>query len=131
MTFSPHIGPDLFELVDALDDGEKGRAQIWRELGVELRARGLFQPSYESVRRIVNVVRELRTLAYSKLKRALVLSAEYLWNLRDRKGIVLDIFDGNDIERRRERYRWKSATPRAGASAARSPSETASRRAAP
>jgi hypothetical protein len=104
VTFSPHIGPDVFELIDKLDDGDKGRAQIWREVGTELRARGLMQPSYESVRQIVNVVRELRRLAYSKAKRALVLTAEYLWNLRDRKGIILDIFDGADIERRREQY---------------------------
>ena len=107
MTFSPHIGPDLFELVDQLDDGRRPRAEIWREAGKALRDRGLFQPSYERVRQIVNVVRELRKLEFSKLKRAIVLTAEYLWNLRDRKGILLDAYDGADIERNRERYRWK------------------------
>lgn len=109
MTFSPHIGPDVFELIDKLDDGEKARAQIWRELGVELRARGLLQPSYERVRQIVNVVRELRKLAYSKMKRAIVLTAEYLWNLRARSSIVDDLWTGADIERDRERYRWKGS----------------------
>ena len=107
MTFAPHIGPRIFELIDQLDDGKKPRAQIWRELGALLRAEGRLQPSYESIRQIVNTVRELRRLAYSKLKRAVVLTAEYLWNLRDRKGILLDVLDGADIERRRERYRWR------------------------
>lgn len=107
MTFSPHIGPDLFELIDKLDDGKRPRAEIWREAGKELRARGRLQPSYESVRQIVNAVRELRPAGYSKLKRAVVLTAEYLWNLRDRRGIILDIIDGADIERCRERYQWR------------------------
>jgi hypothetical protein len=107
VTFSPHIGPDLFELVDKLDDGKRPRAEIWREAGAELRRRGLLQPSYESVRQIVNVVREMRRHAYSKLKRAIVLTAEYLWNTRDRKEILLDVYDGADIERRREHYKWR------------------------
>jgi hypothetical protein len=107
VTFAPHIGPRIFQLIDQLDDGKKPRAQIWRELGALLRAEGRLQPSYESIRRIVNTVRALRALAYSKVKRALVLSAEYLWNLRDRKGILLDVLDGADIDRRRERYKWK------------------------
>ena len=130
MTFAPHIGPRLFALIDELDDGERPRAEIWREAGAAMRTEGLLQPSYESVRQIVNAVRELRRLAYSKLKRAVILTAEYLWNARDRKGILLDVYDGADIERDRERYQRRPRT-RAGASTARSPSETASRRAAP
>jgi hypothetical protein len=99
VTFSPHIGPDLFELVDQLDDGKRPRAEIWREAGSELRRRGLLQPSYESVRRIVNLVRELRQVAYSKLKRAVVLTAEYVWSTRNRTKILRDVFDGADTER--------------------------------
>ena len=104
MEFSPAICRQTLALIDELDDGAKGYATIWRELGHVARGRGLFQPSYESVRRIVHVVRARRKLEYSRLKRAAVLTAEFLWNTRNRKGILLDAFDGADIERRRERY---------------------------
>jgi hypothetical protein len=107
MTFSPAILPVVFELIDELDDEKKGIAAIWRELGAALRERGYFQPSYESVRRIVNAVREARREAYSKLKRAIVLTAEYLWNTRARSSIVNDVWTGADIERRRDEYRWR------------------------
>lgn len=107
MTFAPHLHPRVFELIDELDDGEKGRAQIWRELGAALRAEGRLQPSYETVRQIVNAVREARRLAYSKLKRAITLTAEFLWNTRARMSIVNDVWSGADIERRRDEYRWR------------------------
>jgi hypothetical protein len=102
--FAPAIRPQLFELMGELDDGERPIAEVWRELGYLARARKLLQPSYESVRRAVHGLRELRRLQYSRLKRAAILSAEFLWNTRDRKGIVLDAWDGRDVERRRERY---------------------------
>jgi hypothetical protein len=104
MQFSPAIRPQLHALIDELDDGEHGIAEIWRELGYLARARRLLQPSYESVRRIVHDLREQRRLAYSRAKRAAILTAEFLWNTRNRKGIVLDIADGADIERRRAQY---------------------------
>jgi len=113
MHFSPAVRPQLLVLIDRLDDDTRGIAAIWRELGRAARARGLLQPSYETVRRLVHAQRERRRLAVSQLKRAAILAAEFLWNTRDRKGIVLDVFDGADIERRRDLYR--RATPRGGA----------------
>ena len=121
MKFAPAIRPQLFALMDELDDGARPIAEVWRELGHLARARRLLQPSYESVRRAVHDLREQRRLQYSRLKRAAVLSAEFLWNTRDRKGIVLDVWDGADIDRRRERYQRRPRgdrprpTPRAGA----------------
>jgi hypothetical protein len=117
MHFSPAIRPQLLDLIEKLDDDTRGIASIWRELGQAARARGLYQPSYESVRRLVHLCRERRRLAISHLKRGAILTAEFLWNTRSRKGILLDALDGADIERRRERYqrRPRGPTPRAGA----------------
>jgi hypothetical protein len=111
MQFSPAVRPQLLVLIDALDDDTRGIAAIWRELGHAARARGLFQPSYETVRRLVHRQRTLR-LAYAQLRRAAML-AEFLWNTRGRKGTMLEAFDGADIARRRNLYR--RATPRGGA----------------
>ena len=117
MHFAPALRPQLLDLIDELDDDKRGIASIWRELGHRARALQLLQPSYETVRRLVHAQRERRRLAYSQLKRAATLTAEFLWNTRDRKGILLDAFDGADIERRRERYqrRPRGPTPRADA----------------
>ena len=108
MTFAPAIRPQLLSLIETLDDDTRGIASIWRELGHIARSRGLFQPSYESVRRIVHVQRAVRRLTYSQGKRAAILAAEFLWNTRNRKGILLDVLDGADIERRRERYQRRA-----------------------
>jgi hypothetical protein len=118
MDFAPAIRPELLAIVGELDDGTRGIASIWRELGRRARARGLCQPSYESVRRLVHAQRERAALAYSSLKRAAILTAEFLWNTRDRKGILLDAYDGADVDRRRERYQRRPRgrpRPRAGA----------------
>jgi hypothetical protein len=115
MDFAPAIRPQLVALVGELDDGTRGIASIWRELGRRARSQSLYQPSYESVRQLVHLHREAARLAYSRAKRAAILTAEFLWNTRDRKGIVLDIHDGADIERRRERYRRGRTRPPAGA----------------
>jgi hypothetical protein len=107
MTFAPAILPALLALADELDDGSRSIAEVWRELGVAARAQRLFQPSYESVRRLVHTIRARRRETYSRVVRALVLTAEYLLNTRPRASIVDDVWSGADIERRRERYRWK------------------------
>jgi hypothetical protein len=128
MRFAPAIEPAIIRLVDELDDGAEGIAAIWREVGHCARRQQRLQPSYESVRRLVHAQRTWRRLVYSRAIRAAILTTEFLWNTRNRKAILLDVFDGADIERRRELYRPR---PRAPASAARSPSGTASPRAAP
>jgi hypothetical protein len=122
MQFAPAVDPTLIRLTDELDDGSEVIAAIWRELGHRARALGLLQPSYETVRRLVHVQRAWRRLLDLRLKRAAILAAEFLLNTRNCKAILLDSFDGADIERRR-----RAARSRAPASAARSPSETASR----
>jgi hypothetical protein len=114
MDFAPAIRPQLLEVIAEIDDGKRGIASIWRELGSIARTRRLFQPSYESVRRIVHAQREAASLQYSRAKRAAILTAEFLWNTRDRKGIVLDAVDGNDIDRRVDMYR-KRTRPRGDA----------------
>jgi hypothetical protein len=126
MHFAPAIHPALIRLADELDDGTEVIAAIWRELGRRARRQQLLQPSYESVRKIVHTHRLWRRLEYSRLRRATILTAEFLWNTRNRKAILLDALDGADVARRRELYR--AARARAPASAARSPSETASPR---
>ena len=121
MTFSPAIDPLLVQLADELDDGTEVIAAIWRELGRRARRRNLLQPSYESVRRIVHAQREARRRVYSGARRVAILTAEFLWNTRNRKGIVLDLIDGADVERRRELYQRRPrgdpsrATPRGAA----------------
>lgn len=59
MKFSPLIDPRLIRLIDEIDDGSRSRASIWRELGRRARRRNLLQPSYESVRRLVNARRQI------------------------------------------------------------------------
>jgi hypothetical protein len=121
MQFAPAIHPDLIRLVDELDDGTDVIAAIWRELGRLARGRSRLQPSYESVRRLVHEQRARRKLAYSPVRRAVILAGEFLWNTRDRGEIVLDAFDGRDIARRRVLYGRRPrddpsrATPRGGA----------------
>ena len=129
MQFAPAIHPTLIRLIEDLDDGDEVIAAIWRELGHRARRRTLLQPSYESVRRLVHTQRAWRRLVYSRLLRAAILTTEFLWNTRNRKAILLDAFDGADLERRRELYRTPRS--RAPASAARSPSGTVSRRGEP
>ena len=129
MYFAPAIHPTLIRLVGELDDGTEVIAVIWRELGRRARRQQLLQPSYESVRRLVHAQRAWRQLVYSRLVRAAILTTEFLWNTRNRKTILLDAFDGADIEWRGALY--QPARSRAPASAARSPSETASPRAGP
>ena len=113
MHFAPAVRPQLLALIDALDGDERGIASIWRELGRAARARGLFQPSYETVRRLVHAQRERRRLASLRLKRAAILAAEVLWDRRLRSRILLGVFDGAGSERRRVLAR--RATPREGA----------------
>jgi hypothetical protein len=95
----------LHELLRELDDGSSAIADVWRALGHRARAEGLLQPSYATVRTLVRDLREERRLEYSRALRAAILAVEFLWNTRDRKGILLDAFDGADIERRRDRYK--------------------------
>jgi hypothetical protein len=124
MQFAPAIHPTLIRLVDDLDDGSEVIAAIWRELGHRARRQKLLQPSYESVRRLVHVQRAWRRLEYSRAKRVAILAAEFVWNTRNRKAILLDALDAADLERRRAVSH--AARSRAPASTARSPSETAS-----
>ena len=126
MQYAPAIHPNLIRLADDLDDGTEVIAVIWRELGRRARQRMLLQPSYESVRKIVHAQRAWRRLASSRLARATILTAERLWTTRNRRTILLDVAD---VERRVARY--QVARSRAPASAARSPSGTASRHGEP
>lgn len=105
MHFAPAIHPTLIRLADELDDGTEVIAAIWRELGRRARRQKLLQPSYESVRRIVHMHRAWRRLEASRLLRAAILTAEFVWQTRNRRAIVLDAFDGADLERRRRLYR--------------------------
>lgn len=130
MQFAPAIHPTLIRLVDDLDDGSEAIAAIWRELGHRARAQQLLQPSYESVRRLVHAQRALRRLEHLRLRCAAILAAEFLWNTRDGKAILLDALSGADVERRRHLYRAATGS-RAPASAARNPSGTASPRDGP
>jgi hypothetical protein len=125
MQFAPAIHPTLIRLVDELDDGNEVIAAIWRELGHRARRQKLLQPSYESVRRLVHVQRAWRRLECSRAKRVAILAAEFLWNTRSRRAILLDALDAADVERR------QAARSRAPASTARSPSGTASPRGEP
>jgi hypothetical protein len=125
MQFAPAIHPTLVRLVDDLDDGSEVIAAIWRALGRRARAQKLVQPSYESVRRLVHAQRAWRRIESVRLRRAAILAAEFVLNTRNRRAILLDAFEGADIARRSDLYR--TARPRAPASAAQSPSGTASR----
>jgi len=118
MTFSPAIDPFLIQLIDELDDGSEVIAAIWREVGRRARRRRLLQPSYESVRRLVHAQRAVRRQAYAGARRVAILTAEFLWNTRSRKGIILDLIDRADVERRRHLYQRR---PRDGPSPATTP----------
>ena len=104
MRFSPAIDPFLIGLIDELDDGSEVIAVIWRAVGRRARRRQLLQPSYESVRRLVHAQRAVRRSVYAGRRRVAILTAELLWHTRSRKGIILDLIDGADIERRRHLY---------------------------
>lgn len=120
MQFAPALHPELIRLADDLDDGREIIAAIWRELGHRARAQALLQPSYESVRRLVHAQRAWRRrLEHLRLRRAAILAAEFLFAMRNLRGLPLDVLDGAEIERRRELHR--TARSRAPASTARSP----------
>jgi len=129
MHFAPAIHPSLIRLVDDLDDGSEVIAAVWRALGHRARARSLLQPSYESVRRLVHAQRAWRRIRNLRRKRAMILAGEFLWNTHSRKAILLDDLDDADIARRA--VLGPAARSRAPASAARSPSGTASRHGEP
>ena len=105
MQFAPDVHPTLIRLTDELDDGSEVIAAIWRELGHRARALQLLQPSYETVRRRVHVQRAWRRLQDVRLKRAAILVAEFLLSTRNRRAILLDAFDGAEIDRRRRAAR--------------------------
>lgn len=123
MQFAPALHPTLIHLIGELDDGSEVIAAIWRELGRRARAQQLLQPSYETVRRLVHVQRAWRRLLDVRLRRAAIFAADYLLKARNRKATLLT-FDGAEIARRQALYR--TARSRAPASAAQSPSGTAS-----
>ena len=124
MQFAPAIHPTLIRLIDDLDDGSEVIAAIWRELGHRARRQRLLQPSYESVRRLVHAQRAWRRLE-ARVRRAAILAAEFLSTTRHRTTMLLDAFDGADLQR------YQGVRSRAPASAVRSPSGTASRRGEP
>jgi hypothetical protein len=106
MLFSPAIAPQVRALVRDLDDGSRGIAAIWREVGRGARHRKLLQPSYESVRRLVHAQRRPALVRpYSRLKRLAILAYELAFRIRDPRLVVLDLITGDDIDRRRPLYR--------------------------
>ena len=108
MRFSPSVHPRIHELLAELDRDGPVIAAIWREAGHRARAENLLQPSYATVWHIVRAQREQRSLEYSRAKRAAILAGEFLLNTRSRKGILLDLYDGADLDRRRELYRRRA-----------------------
>jgi hypothetical protein len=58
---APRIDRRLLDALERLDDGTAPIAEVCRRLGAEADASGLTQPSYESVRELVHVLRELRS----------------------------------------------------------------------
>jgi hypothetical protein len=84
--FAPAIEPSLARLVAELDDDTRAIAAIWRELGHRARAAGLYQPSYESIRRIVHAHRALRRLLYAKIVHSVGTAVELAWRVQQRSG---------------------------------------------
>jgi hypothetical protein len=56
---APRIAPPLIEAIPRLDDGTRPIAEVCRLLGTEADRRGLTRPSYEAVRAIVHLFREV------------------------------------------------------------------------
>jgi hypothetical protein len=57
----PRIALALVDEIGRLDDGKRPIAEICRSVGALAESRGLTRPSYEAVRALVHVLRELRT----------------------------------------------------------------------
>ena len=58
-TSAPRIAQPLLEALPRLDDGKRTIADVHRLLGAEADRRGLTRPSYERVREIVHILREI------------------------------------------------------------------------
>jgi hypothetical protein len=56
----PRIHPDLVRALMRIDDETVPIAEVCRRLGAEADRRGLTRPSYERVRELVHLARELR-----------------------------------------------------------------------
>jgi hypothetical protein len=111
MQFSPPIQSQIRLLVRDVDDGTVAIAAVWRAAGHRARRRKLLQPSYESVRRLVHEQRRgTRTVgrAYCRTKRWAILAYELVFQLRDRRSIMLDAITGDDIDRRFRLYQRRA-----------------------
>lgn len=58
-TSAPRIAQALLEALPRLDDGVRPIAEICRLLGTEADSRGLTRPSYERIRVLVHLLREI------------------------------------------------------------------------
>jgi len=89
--FSPRIRRELLLLISDLDDGMRPAAEIWRELGKIARRRRLQQPSYESVRRVVNEQRRPLPPRLSGRRRAAILADAFIWRTRTVRSALTEL----------------------------------------
>jgi hypothetical protein len=57
---APRIDERLLDAVARLDDGTVPIAEVWRRVGAEADAAALTRPSYERIRELVHLSRDLR-----------------------------------------------------------------------
>lgn len=62
LCFAPRISPRLLEAIARLDDQRVPIAEVSRRVGAEAARLGLFRPSYERVRFLVQELRHARAL---------------------------------------------------------------------
>lgn len=58
-TSAPRIAQPLLEALPRLDDGTRPIAEVCRLVGAEADSRGLTRPSYERIRELVHLLREI------------------------------------------------------------------------
>lgn len=61
LAFAPRLDPRLHRALARLDDPDVPIADTYRRLTAHARALGLFRPSYEHVRRLIHMLRRLRS----------------------------------------------------------------------
>lgn len=86
VTAGPRIDPRLVDEIVRLDDGVVAIAEICRGVGACAERRGLTRPSYEAVRQLVHLARQLRASDTAP-------SRAWIWEQATRRSAYWAAFD--------------------------------------
>jgi hypothetical protein len=93
LAFAPRLDPRLHRALARIDDPSRPTAETYRRLAGHARTLGLFRPSYEHVRRLVQIIRRLRDLQRAQRRETALVLFEAAYNLQPPSAFVDHLLD--------------------------------------